>query len=154
MSFFYYTALVSAGSMDEQNPWFELHDPHIGKRSHFLLASDSGIGLDDGIWEVELMFEMLDKLMLAGLGALTMTRERAETLFEEYVSKGQAARDARSGFIKEVMDNAEKTRAEFQRLVADQVRQTVNNLHLATKDDLLRIESKIDQLLAKSTVEQ
>jgi polyhydroxyalkanoate synthesis regulator phasin len=99
------------------------------------------------------MFETLDKLMLAGLGALTMTRERAEKLFDEYVSKGQAEREARGGFVKEVMDNADRTRAEFQRLVADQVRQTVNNLHLATKDDLLRIELKLDQLLAKSTTE-
>jgi polyhydroxyalkanoate synthesis regulator phasin len=99
------------------------------------------------------MFETLDKLMLAGLGALTMTRERAEKMFDEYVSKGQAEREARSGFVKEVMDNADRTRAEFQRLVADQVRQTVNNLHLATKDDLLRIELKLDQLLAKSAVE-
>ncbi len=99
------------------------------------------------------MFETLDKLMLAGLGALTMTRERAEKLFDEYVSKGQAEREARSGFVKEVMDNADRTRAELQRLVADQVRQTVNNLHLATKDDLLRIELKLDQLLAKSAIE-
>ena len=99
------------------------------------------------------MFETLDKLMLAGLGALTMTRERAEKLFDEYVSKGQAERDTRSGFVKEVMDSAERTRAEFQRLVADQVRQTVNNLHLATKDDLQRIELKLDQLLAKSATE-
>ena len=99
------------------------------------------------------MFESLDKLMLAGLGALTMTRERAEKLFDEYVSKGQAEREARSGFVKEVMDNADRTRAEFQRLVADQVRQTINNLHLATKDDLLRIELKLDQMLAKSTIE-
>jgi len=100
------------------------------------------------------MFETLDKLMLAGLGALTMTRERAEKLFDEYVSKGQAARDTRSGFVKEVMDSAERTRAEFQRLVSDQVRQTVNNLHLATQDDLSRIEQKIDQLLAKNAREQ
>jgi len=99
------------------------------------------------------MFETLDKLLLASLGALTMTRERAEKLFDEYVSKGQAEREARSGFVKEVMDNADRTRAEFQRLVADQVRQTISNLHLATKDDLLRIELKLDQLLAKSTIE-
>jgi len=97
------------------------------------------------------MFETLDRMMLAGLGALTMTRERAEKLFDEYVSKGQAEREARSGFVKEVMDNADRTRAEFQRLVADQVRQTIGNLHLATKDDLLRIELKLDQLLAQNT---
>jgi len=99
------------------------------------------------------MFETLDKLMMAGVGALTMTRERAEALFDEAVSKGQATREGRSGFVKEVMSNAERTRAEFQRLVADQIRQTITNLNLATKDDLLRIELKLDQLLAKSTIE-
>jgi len=99
------------------------------------------------------MFETLDKLMLAGLGALTMTRESAEKLFEECVSRGQVEQDARSGFVREVMDDAERTRAQVQKLVADQVRQTVNNLHLATQDDLLRIELKLDQLLAKNTVE-
>ena len=35
------------------------------------------------------MFETLDKMMLAGLGALSMTRERAEKLFDEYVKKGE-----------------------------------------------------------------
>jgi polyhydroxyalkanoate synthesis regulator phasin len=97
------------------------------------------------------MFETLDKFMLAGLGALTMTRERAEKLFDEYVSKGQAEREARTGFVKEVMDSADRTRAELQKLVSDQVRQTANNLQLATKEDLQRIELKLDQLLAKTT---
>ena len=96
------------------------------------------------------MFETLDKLMLAGLGALTMTRERAEKLFDEYVNKGETAREGRSRFVKEVLDGAEKTRAERQKLVSDQVRQTVSSLHLASKEDVERVEQKLDQLLAKS----
>jgi polyhydroxyalkanoate synthesis regulator phasin len=99
------------------------------------------------------MFETLDKLMMAGLGALTMTRERAEAMFDEYVSKGQGVRETRTGFVKEVMDSAERTRAEFQRLVSDQVRQTIAGMHLASKDDIERLERKIDQLLAKNVVE-
>jgi polyhydroxyalkanoate synthesis regulator phasin len=99
------------------------------------------------------MFETLDRLMLAGLGALTMTRERAETMFDEYVSKGQAMREGRTGFVKDVMESAERTRAEFQRLVADQVRLTITSMHLATKDDVERLERKIDQLLARNIVE-
>ena len=99
------------------------------------------------------MFETLDRLMLAGLGALTMTRERAEQMFDEYVNKGQAMREARPGFVRDVMDSAERTRAELQRLVSDQVRLTIANMHLATKDDIERLERKIDQLLAKNIVE-
>ncbi len=96
------------------------------------------------------MFETLDKLMLAGLGGLTMTRERAEKLFDDYVKKGEAAREGRSGFVKEVLDSAEKTREELERLVSDQVRQTVSSLHLASKEDVERVEQKLDQLLAKN----
>ncbi|MGE5293225.1 MAG: phasin family protein [Solirubrobacterales bacterium] len=99
------------------------------------------------------MFETLDKMMLAGLGALTMTREKAETMFDEYVNKGQAVRETRTGFVRDVMDSAERTRTELQRLVADQVRQTIAGMHLATKDDVERLERKIDQLLAKNIVE-
>jgi len=99
------------------------------------------------------MFETLDKLMMAGLGALTMTRERAEAMFDEYVSKGQAVRETRTGFVKEVMDSAERTRAEFQKLVSEQVRQALSSMHLASKDDIERLERKIDLLLAKSNGE-
>jgi polyhydroxyalkanoate synthesis regulator phasin len=95
------------------------------------------------------MFETLDRFMMAGLGALTMTRERAEKLFDEYVSKGQAERDARTGFVKEVMDSAERTRSELEKLVSDQVRHTVTNLNLASREDLQRLEAKVDQLLAR-----
>jgi polyhydroxyalkanoate synthesis regulator phasin len=95
------------------------------------------------------MFETLDKMMLAGLGALSMTRERAEKIFDEYVSRGKAEKDSRSGFVKEVMDGAERTRHELEKTISEQVRQSVANLHLASREDLQRIEAKLDQLLKK-----
>jgi len=99
------------------------------------------------------MFETLDKMMLAGLGALSLTRERAEKIFDEYVNKGQAARETRSGFVKEVMDSADRTRSELEKLVSKQVQQTVDNLQLAGKADIQRLEQKLDQLLAGSKKE-
>jgi len=95
------------------------------------------------------MFETLDKLMLAGLGAVSITRERAEQMFDEYVSKGKAAKDNRSGFVKEVMDSAEKTRSDLEKMISDQVQQAVATLHLATQEDVQRIEQKLDELLKK-----
>jgi polyhydroxyalkanoate synthesis regulator phasin len=94
------------------------------------------------------MFEAIDKAMMAGLGALTMSREKAEKLFDEYVSKGEAAREGRTGFVKEVMDSAEKTRQELEKLVSDQIQKTVTGLHLASQEDVARLEEKLDRLLA------
>lgn len=93
------------------------------------------------------MFEALDKMLLAGLGALSMSRERAEKIFDEYVVRGQAEKEKRSGFVKELMANVEKTRKDLETLVAEQVQAAVAKLHLATRDDVERLEKKLDKLL-------
>jgi poly(hydroxyalkanoate) granule-associated protein len=95
------------------------------------------------------MFETLDKMMLAGLGAISMTRERAEKIFDEYVSRGKIEKENRSGFIKAMMDAADKNRAEFEKLIDKQVRETVEHLNLPTRDDVQRLEQKMDKLLSK-----
>jgi len=95
------------------------------------------------------MFETLDKLMLAGLGALSMTRERAEKIFDDYVGRGQTAKEGRTGFVKELMDTAEKTRTDLEKLVAEQLQKTADRLNLATREDIQRVEAKLDQLLSR-----
>jgi polyhydroxyalkanoate synthesis regulator phasin len=93
------------------------------------------------------MFETLDKIMLASLGAVTMTQEKAERIFDEYVDKGRDVRKSRSGFVKEIMDSAEKTRTELEKIISEQVKKSVDNMHLATKEDISRIEGKLDKVL-------
>jgi poly(hydroxyalkanoate) granule-associated protein len=97
------------------------------------------------------MFETLDKMMLAGLGAISMTRERAEKIFDEYVSRGKVEKENRTGFIKAMMDAADKNRAELENLIAKQVRETVEHLNLPTRDDVQSLEQKIDKLLNKES---
>ena len=95
------------------------------------------------------MLDALDRFMMAGIGAMSMTKERADELFDEYVNRGKAERENKSGFVKEVLDQAEKSRSEFEKLIDKQVRETVEKLGLATKEDVKRIEEKLDMLLAK-----
>jgi poly(hydroxyalkanoate) granule-associated protein len=92
------------------------------------------------------MFETLDKMMLAGLGAISMTRERADKIFDDYVSRGKLEKENRTGFTKALMDAADKNRAELENLIAKQVRETMETLNLPTREDVQRIEQKIDEL--------
>jgi polyhydroxyalkanoate synthesis regulator phasin len=95
------------------------------------------------------MFETLDKVFLAGLGAMSMTKEKAEQIFDEYVKKGAVERDQKGGFVKEILETAEKTRADMEKMVAEQVKKAIASIPLATKEDLKRVEQKLDQILAK-----
>jgi polyhydroxyalkanoate synthesis regulator phasin len=93
------------------------------------------------------MFETIDRMFLAGLGAMSMTREKAEQIFDEYVARGKAVKEEREGFVKEMMDHAVKTKNEVEQVVSEQVKKGISNLRLATKEDIARLEAKIDLLL-------
>lgn len=95
------------------------------------------------------MFETLDKLMLAGLGAMSMTKEKAEEIFDDYVEKGKAQKEQRGGFVKDVMEQAEKAKSDLEKTISEQVEKALSKQPLATKDDINRIEEKLDQLLAR-----
>ncbi|UCE49897.1 MAG: phasin family protein [Phycisphaerales bacterium] len=97
------------------------------------------------------MFETLDKMMLAGLGAISMTRERADKIFDEYVSRGKLEKESRTGFVKAMMDAVDKNRAELEKLIGKQVKETMANLNLPTREDIQRLEQKIDELSSRES---
>ncbi len=93
------------------------------------------------------MLKAMDKLMMAGLGAISMSQEKAENIFEEYVKRGEAARENKEGFVAEMINYAEKNRKEVEEMIGRQLNKTLTNLDLPTKEDLARLEKKIDKLL-------
>jgi poly(hydroxyalkanoate) granule-associated protein len=93
------------------------------------------------------MFETLDKIVAAGLGAMCMTRDRAEELFDEAVKRGKEVQANREKFVAQVMDSAKQARAGLEETVRKQVHSAMTGLNLPTREDLQRIEAKLDQLL-------
>ena len=93
------------------------------------------------------MMESLNTLMLAGLGALSITRQRAEEIFDQYVRRGQSEKADREGFVKDLMDSADKAREDLTQTIDKRIHQAVEKLNLATRDDLARLEAKLDALL-------
>ena len=95
------------------------------------------------------MFDAIDRMMMAGLGAMSMTRERAEKIFDEYVKRGRAEKASKTGFVREMMDMADSTRADFEKMVSEQVDKAVGKAGVARHEDVERIEKKLDELLSR-----
>ncbi|MHC4143475.1 MAG: phasin family protein [Planctomycetota bacterium] len=49
------------------------------------------------------------------------------------------------------MDAADKNRAELENLVAKQVRDAMGTLNLPTREDVQRLEQKVDELLSRES---
>jgi len=91
------------------------------------------------------MFEGVSKLMFAGLGALSISRERAEKFIDECVHRGQVAKEHRSKLVQDMIDAATETRRDMEKLVGEQVARAVAKMNLATRDDIERLEKKLDK---------
>ncbi len=94
------------------------------------------------------MFETLNKLGYFGLGIMDMTRERAETMFDDCVRRGQVEHAKKDVFVRDLMDAGERARTNLEEMIARQINKAVDKLNLATREDVARLEAKLDDLLA------
>jgi len=97
------------------------------------------------------MLEGLNRMMLFGLGALNMSRQRAEELFDECVKRGEAESSKRDVFVKDLMDASDRARNHLEEVVSKQVRGAIEKLRLATAEDLARVEAKLDKVLGRKS---
>lgn len=86
------------------------------------------------------------KTVYFGLGLASYSKEKIENITRELVEAGEIKQKEVESFKEEMMKKAEKEKKEFDSFVEKQVKNVVENLGLVTKDDLKKIEKKIDLL--------
>lgn len=100
------------------------------------------------------MFDTMNKVMLSGLGLMSVTRERAEQIFDDLVQRGQLEKSQRGRFVEDLTGTAKQARKEFQDILAKQVQESLERLNLPTRDDVMRLEAKLDALMAQCRQDQ
>ncbi|GEB10245.1 Polyhydroxyalkanoate synthesis regulator phasin [Streptococcus equinus] len=92
--------------------------------------------------------EELKKVLLAGIGLTSMTLEKADAFVKELVEKGRLTVDEGKELQSELKRRSEDEAKEF---LTDLDRKT-KPIQYATKEDVSRLEDKIDALLKKSSI--
>ncbi len=93
------------------------------------------------------MMDELKKILLAGIGLTSMTYEKADGFVKELVEKGRITVDEGKELQSELK---RKSQAEAQE-VLDKVNAKTQNVQYATKEDVSRLEAKLDALLQQSS---
>lgn len=79
-----------------------------------------------------------------------MTRQRAEAIIREMVKAGQIPRTRAEESIDELVERSRQNSEALVTLIQDQLREQLPRLGLATKDDVGRLEAKIDELIVQA----
>ncbi|WP_298821419.1 phasin family protein [Chloroflexus sp.] len=106
------------------------------------------------------VFEIVRKLMLAGIGAFALSREEAEAFLNRLVERGELAQkdaqklfeEAAERFRKTAMPQADQVQANLNNLTAQVetgFEQFLNRLNIPSKRDIDELSAKIAQLAAR-----
>jgi polyhydroxyalkanoate synthesis regulator phasin len=85
----------------------------------------------------------LKKVLLAGIGLTAMTYDKAEKFVKELMDKGRLTLDEGKELQSELK---RKSQAEAEGFL-EQIKEKSQSLQYATKEDLQRLEGKLDALL-------
>jgi len=91
--------------------------------------------------------DVIKKAMLVGLGA----QEKARELVDELVKAGELSKSEAAVLVKEWTSRAEESTRDIDLKVKDTVAGAFEKLNIATRDDLEKLEKKIQGISARLT---
>lgn len=95
------------------------------------------------------MEKLLKKLILAGIGALDLTREKAEEVLEELAKKGKIASEEKGDLLKEIVKRGEEQKEQIEKRIEKVIEKVISRTRIATVNDIKKLEEKIEKLERK-----
>jgi len=95
------------------------------------------------------MSELIKKTILAGLGAISLSREKAEEIAGDLIKRGELAKNEEAKFIKDLMDIAEKNKARLEEKIEEVVEKTLTRLDIPTRKEINALREEINRLSKK-----
>ncbi len=93
--------------------------------------------------------DLFKRSLDAGTSFVNLTRERAEAVVKEWVEAGDLGRGKAKKAVEELLDRSHQVTDELRGLVRREIGEQLAALGVATRDDLARIEAKIETASAR-----
>lgn len=95
--------------------------------------------------------DILRKAIFLGLGAITITREKAEAMVDELIKKGEVASAERYTAIDKLLKEADAQQRQLQDKVNAAVQKTIAEIGLPTKKDWDEVKEALKRIEMRLT---
>lgn len=100
------------------------------------------------------MSEIIKNAVLASIGLVSLTREKAEEFAKELIKKGKLSENEKAKFIKDVLEQSEKRKTEIEEKIEKTVETVIAKMNIPSKKEFEELKKKVEelsQLLNKKT---
>lgn len=90
--------------------------------------------------------DAMRKAMLSGLGALSLTKEKAEEIIDDLVIRGEMSEKDRTAMVEQLLKGVQMQKEELQGKVTSSVRKAMTDIGLPTQKDLKSVLRRLDAI--------
>jgi polyhydroxyalkanoate synthesis regulator phasin len=89
------------------------------------------------------MNELLKKAFSLGLGVTIASKEKIQQVVDDLVVKGELEQSESKDLLASLLVKGEEQRDHIRQMVQDQVKKVLDELQIATKQDLKELEARL-----------
>ncbi|MFH1037123.1 MAG: polyhydroxyalkanoate synthesis regulator [PVC group bacterium] len=89
------------------------------------------------------MIDLIKKTMYMGLGLAYLTKEKVEEISRELVKKGELSEREGRDLVDDLAKKSEEAKKALDKRIDRIIKDTLDRLNVATKDDLKALEKKL-----------
>jgi polyhydroxyalkanoate synthesis regulator phasin len=92
------------------------------------------------------MFELLEKAVLTGLGAISLTQKKAEEILTELKDKYKLSEEEGKVFLDRIQGIAKEGRERVGEIAETEVKKVIERVGLVSRDEFDRLQKRVDEL--------
>lgn len=92
------------------------------------------------------MKDVLNKAFLAGLGAISITRDKLEGIINELIKQGEISREEKLKVLDNLYQEVEKRRTELGDFVKKEITRVLKSLEIPTREEFNALQEEIERL--------
>jgi polyhydroxyalkanoate synthesis regulator phasin len=85
-------------------------------------------------------------MLLAGIGTLSLTKEKAEKIADDLIKRGELSKSESKEFVLDILDRAEIEKDKLIEKIRPDIEKELEKMNFASKDSVNNLEKKIDEL--------
>ena len=94
----------------------------------------------------EEMLNLSKKMLLAGIGTLSLTKEKANKIADDLIKRGELSQSESKEFVVDLLDKAEKEKDRLIEKIKPEIDKSLEKMNFASKRCVDNLEKKIDEL--------
>lgn len=92
------------------------------------------------------MLEVVEKTLLAGIGALALTQKKAEELIDDLKERMNLSEEEGKNLLDKLRNAAKENQEKLEELAQTEVKKACDRVGVVTSEDFVKLQKKVAQL--------